>query len=171
MQDGEDVEGRGGGRHHPCGSVERGSKWEEGLGLRLIIENRLHAVVRHRHQVRLLLRHGLEYGGASEVDWDFDCFKGGDGGEEGAGVCYQLGLLGALVHRGTSSCEQAATKDAKQDVLRKKKLSLRKLLELLTCKRAPSCPGSLSASRPRLPTARVGVFVTRAVIFSTLYTV
>ena len=123
MQDGEDVEGRGGGRHHPCGSVERGSKWEEGLGLRLIIENRLHAVVRHRHQVRLLLRYGLEYGGASEVHWDFDCFKGGDGGEEGARVCDQLGLL-ALVHRGTSSSEQAATKDAEQDVLRKKKLSL-----------------------------------------------
>ena len=78
-----EVEGRWGGWNNSRSSVERRSQWEERLGRRLgVVEDGLHAVVSHCHQVRLLVRHCLEYGGAPEIHRNFDRFKGGDGGEE-----------------------------------------------------------------------------------------
>ena len=94
--------------------MERRSQWEERPGRRLgVVENGLHAVVRHCHQVRLLVRHRLEYGGTTKIHRNFDRFEGGDGGEEGACVCYQLGLRRSLLYRwppGPSN--KTATQDA-----------------------------------------------------------
>ena len=106
--------------------MERGSQWEEGLGLGLgVVEHGLHAVVRHCHQVRLLVSHRLEYGGAAEIHWNFDRFKGGDGGEEGACVCDQLSFRRSLLYGRPSPSKKAASQDAEQNILGIKRWSLK----------------------------------------------
>lgn len=93
--------------------MERRSQWEERLGRRLgVVEDGLHAVVSHCHQVCLLVRHCLEYGGAPEINRNFDRFKGGDGGEEGACVGNQLGLRWSFLYRWPSPSKKTTTQDA-----------------------------------------------------------
>merc|ERR1719237_2046950 len=133
LQDGEEVEGRWGGWNNSRCSMERGSEWEEGLGLGLgVVEHGLHAVVRHCHQVRLLVSHRLEYGGAAEIHWNFDRFKGGDGGEEGACVCDQLNFRGSTIF-------QTVT-DQKTDLVTVTDYSVQTVLNYAQSKSQPFLP-------------------------------
>ena len=106
--------------------MERGSQWEKGLGLGLgVVEHGLYAVVRHCHQVRLLVGHRLEYGGATEIHWNFDRFKGGDGGEEGACVCDQLGFRRSLLYGWPCPSKKSPSQYAEQNILGRKRWSLK----------------------------------------------
>ena len=112
LQDGEDVEGRRGSWNNSRSSVECGCQWKKRLGLGLlVVEDGLHAVIRYCHQVCLLVCHRLEYCGATEIHWDLDCFERGDGGEEGARVCDQLGFRRAWLDGWSGSSKKATSQD------------------------------------------------------------
>ena len=108
--------------------MESWSQREERLGRRLggVVEDGLHAVVRHCGQVRLLVRHCLEYGGATEIHRDFDRFERGDGGKEGACVSNQLGLRRSLLDRWPSPSKKTTAQDAEKHILGRKGQDLEK---------------------------------------------